>query len=61
MNTAKFYIPRQERSLSPQDYLREMERSRHNIESIHFEPPEIGKPGYGRFRVKYRIPVLVAE
>lgn len=56
----KILIPKQERFMSPQEYLAEVakERQRKNIEQVVFEPPKIGTPGYGRFRVKYRTPVL---
>lgn len=59
----KLYIPRQERLLSAQEYLREMADSRHknNIESVRFIPPRLGEPGYGGFRVRYKTPVLCEE
>lgn len=43
----KLHIPRQERLLSAQEYLREMKDSRHkdNIESVRFIPPQLGEPG----------------
>ena len=59
----KLYIPRQERLLSAQEYLREMADSRrkNNIESVRFIPPRLGEPGYGGFRVRYKTSVLCEE
>lgn len=59
----KIYTPRQEKTLAPRDYLREVTdaRNKNNIESVRFVLPKIGVPGYGHFQVKYRIPVLVEE
>ena len=56
-------VPLKERYLSAKDYLKEIEKNRlnNNIERVEFIPPKIGKGGYGSFRIKYRVPVLVEE
>ncbi|TNH02201.1 hypothetical protein FHQ26_11715 [Testudinibacter sp. TR-2022] len=53
--------PVKARYLSPKGYLKDVElnRKNNNIDSVVFIPPEIGKSGFGRFLVKYKIPVLV--
>lgn len=56
----KYLIPKKERTLSPKNYLREadMLRDNENVESIEFIPPRIGQQGYGKFRVRYKNPIL---
>ncbi|ARU66145.1 hypothetical protein FWK45_01990 [Histophilus somni] len=56
-----FKTPTKQRYLSPQEYLKDVKRNQHlnNIEQVQFIPPQIGKPGFGKFLVKYKIPVLV--
>lgn len=55
--------PFKERYLSAEEYVREVETNRHNnnIEDVEFIPPKIGKGGYGSFRVRYKIPVLLEK
>lgn len=52
-------IPHSERLLDAQNYLKELQTKRDNIAQVEFIPPKIGKGGYGRFRVRYKIPVLL--
>lgn len=55
--------PTKQRYLSAQDYLKDIRLNRHNnnIEQVQFIPPQIGKRGFGKFLVKYKIPVLVTR
>lgn len=59
MNVYK--TPTKQRYLSAQEYLKDMKLNRHcnNIEQVRFIPPQIGKPGFGKFLVKYKMPILV--
>ncbi len=52
-------LPVKEKIVTPQAYLREVSRGRDNIEKVEFIPPVVGKRGFGRFRIRYKIPVLV--
>jgi len=56
-------IPTKERYLSAREYLREyrLNQVNSNIEKVEFIPPQIGKPGFGKFLIKYKMPVLVAR
>mgnify|MGYP000862013814 FL=1 len=56
-----FKIPTKQRYLSAQEYLKDIKRNQHcnNIEQVQFIPPQIGKPGFGKFLVKHKIPVIV--
>lgn len=56
-----FKTPTKQRYLSPQEYLQDVKRNQqcNNIEQVKFIPPQIGKPGFGKFLVKYKMPVLV--
>mgnify|MGYP000281529314 FL=1 len=59
MNVYK--TPTKHRYLSAQEYLKDMKLNQHcnNIEHVQFIPPKIGKPGFGKFLVKYKMPILV--
>ncbi|OBX79244.1 MULTISPECIES: hypothetical protein [Haemophilus] len=59
MNT--FRTPTKQRYLSAQEYLKDVKRNQHgnNIEQVQFIPPQIGKPGFGKFLVKYKVSVLI--
>lgn len=50
-----------ERYLSPKEYVKELQINQvhNNIEQVKFIPPQIGKGGFGKFLVKYKMPVLV--
>lgn len=52
-------IPYSERVLDAQSYLKELQNKRDNIAKVEFIPPKIGKQGYGKFRIHYKIPVLL--
>ncbi|MGX2968702.1 hypothetical protein [Ursidibacter sp. B-7004-1] len=56
-----FKTPTKQRYLSPQEYLKDVKLNQqsNNIEQVKFIPPQIGKPGFGKFLVKYKMPVLV--
>lgn len=56
-----FKTPTKQRYLSPQEYLKDMRFNQqcNNIDQVQFIPPQIGKPGFGKFLVKYKTPVLV--
>ncbi|MCI7718769.1 hypothetical protein HZ320_01010 [[Pasteurella] aerogenes] len=57
----EFKTPTKQRYLSPQEYLKDLKFNEkcNNIEQVKFIPPQIGKPGFGKFLVKYKMPVLV--
>ncbi|KGQ36847.1 hypothetical protein JP35_10105 [Gallibacterium anatis] len=56
-----FKTPTKQRYLSAQEYLKDIQLNQYsnNIEQVKFIPPQIGKPGFGKFLVKYKMPVLV--
>lgn len=56
-----FKTPTKQRYLSAQEYLKDMQfnQTHNNIEQVQFIPPQIGKPGFGKFLVKYKMAVLV--
>ena len=55
--------PIKKRYLSPKDYLKDLQLNNihNNIERVQFVPPEIGKPGFGKFLVEYKTPVVVSQ
>ncbi|MDK4688541.1 hypothetical protein [Kingella negevensis] len=57
----KTLIPYKERVFDAQTYLNEIKNKQDNIEKVEFIPPKLGKGGYGLFRVRYKIPVLVGR
>lgn len=59
MNAVK--IPTKQRYLSPQEYLKEIQRNQihNNIEKVKFIPPKIGQAGFGQFLVQYKMAVVV--
>lgn len=59
MRTMK--TPTKQRYLSAQEYLKDIAINQqcNNIERVQFIPPKIGRSGFGKFLVKYKIPVLV--
>lgn len=59
----KYLIPIQEQLFAPSDYLHALPslRNNDNIDRVDFIPPRIGKHGYGKFRVRYKSPILVEE
>lgn len=56
-----FKIPTKQRYLSPREYLKEIQdiQQCENVEQVQFVPPTVGKPGFGKFLVKYKRHVLV--
>lgn len=56
-----FKTPTKQRYLSAQEYLKDVRLNQqcNNIEQVQFIPPQIGKPGFGKFLVKYKMPVFV--
>jgi len=59
----KYLVPIREQLLDPDEYLHALPNLRHNdnIDHVDFIPPRIGKRGYGKFRVRYKSPVLAEE
>ncbi|TYG33560.1 hypothetical protein FW755_11595 [Lonepinella koalarum] len=55
--------PVKQRYLSPQAYVKDMKNNQQadNIEQVQFIPPQIGQGGFGKFLVKYKMPILVAR
>lgn len=53
-------MPTKQRYLSPKEYLKDIKHNQtcNNIEQVQFIPPQIGKPGFGKFLIKYKMPVL---
>lgn len=54
----KLYTPKRIRYLSAKQYLKENISDNKNVQSVVYEPPELGKEGFGRFVVTYKNPVL---
>lgn len=55
----KTLVPHKERIFDARHYLTEIQNKSDNIEKVEYIPPKLGKSGYGSFRVRYKIPVLV--
>lgn len=51
-------VPVRIEQLSAEKFAEVVERSRVNIARSRFIPPKIGRPGFGKFEVEYKVPLL---
>lgn len=54
----KVLTPKQQRTLTAQQYLQDVKRHQANIKDVEFIPPKIGSTHFGSFRVRYHTPIL---
>lgn len=51
-------IPEKESTVTPSEYIRLSAKQQDSIESVHIEPPTLGKRGFGRLIIKWKYPRL---
>ncbi|MBV7434469.1 hypothetical protein KRX19_05450 [Cardiobacteriaceae bacterium TAE3-ERU3] len=52
------YLPKKKEKVSARRLLSEDLQNNKNVKSVRFNPPVVGKKGFGSFEVEYKNPVL---
>lgn len=61
LSKRKSLVPTRERTLTANQYIQDLKVNKDNMANVEFIPPKLGSKSFGRFRVKYKTPLLVAE